>query len=101
VEWIVNELTKLWGNGARWEEQTSAQPHEGKNLRLDWSKAASRLRWNPELRLSDALAMTVAWYRAKSQGKEMHAFTMGQIEQYENRLLADRQLVSTDSEVRV
>jgi CDP-glucose 4,6-dehydratase len=83
VEWIVRELTKLWGTGARWELEKSLQPHEASNLKLDWSKAAARLGWRPILRLKDALAMTSAWYKARLRGQEMHMFTVAQIEQYE------------------
>lgn len=82
VEWIVLEMIKLWGNGVRWEERKGAHPHEAHSLKLDWSKAAARLGWHPELRLEDALAMTVAWHKAKLQGQDMHIFTTEQIRNY-------------------
>jgi CDP-glucose 4,6-dehydratase len=85
VEWIVRELAELWGMGAEWELENSAQPHEAGNLKLDWSKAAARLDWRPVLRLKDALAMTFAWYKARRLGQDMHLFTVAQIEQYEKR----------------
>jgi CDP-glucose 4,6-dehydratase len=100
VEWVVNELAKRWGRGARWEEATGTQPHEEQSLRLDCSKAASRLGWRPELRLNEALAMTVAWHRAKMQGRDMHAFTMGQIDEYERLAQFIRESAALDSEVR-
>jgi len=34
--------------------------------------------------------MTVAWYRARMQGDDMHAFSMAQIEEYEHRVMASR-----------
>jgi len=82
VEWIVNEVARLWGNGARWELATGDQPHEGQTLRLDCSKAADRLGWHSQLRIKDSLAMTVAWYQAKLQGFDMREFTHAQIGQY-------------------
>ena len=85
VEWIVCELTKLWGAGARWELEKSPQPHEARTLKLDWSKAAARLGWRPILRLKDALTMTSDWYKARLQGQDMRMFTVAQIEQYEKR----------------
>ena len=85
VEWIVNEMTKLWGNGAHWERGTGVEPHEGQSLRLDCSKAARRLGWRPALCLNDGLAMTAAWYRARLDLQEMNNFTIGQIKQYEER----------------
>jgi CDP-glucose 4,6-dehydratase len=82
VEWMVRELIEFWGNGARWELEQGAQPHETQCLKLDWSKAAARLGWRPALRLKDALAMTVAWYQAKLAGHDMRLFTDAQIEEY-------------------
>ena len=86
VEWIANELTALWGEGAQWELEESPQPHEAKSLKLDWSKAASRLGWWPDLRLKEALAMTTAWYKAKLQGQDMRSFTESQIQRYVERI---------------
>jgi CDP-glucose 4,6-dehydratase len=84
VEWILRELVTLWGEGAEWKLDNAEQPHEAQNLKLDCSKAATRLGWRPQLRLREALAMTVDWYRAKQRGEEMRAFTCNQIENYTN-----------------
>jgi CDP-glucose 4,6-dehydratase len=99
VEWIVRELIKLWGNGARWEPQKGVQPHEAHNLKLDWSKAAARLGWRPELRLEDALAMTVSWYKAKLQGQDMHVFTNDQIRNYNERSQSNTKIKQKSSGV--
>jgi CDP-glucose 4,6-dehydratase len=88
VQWIVRELAGIWGEGARWELEQAAQPHETQMLRLDCSKTAARLGWRPELRLRDALAMTAIWYRESMKGGEMRAFTCAQIHDYE-KLLED------------
>jgi CDP-glucose 4,6-dehydratase len=85
VEWIVRELAEAWGAGAHWEPQPGVQPHEAQSLKLDWSKAAARLGWRPELRLKEALAMTSAWYMARLQGQDMHEFTNAQIRDYAER----------------
>lgn len=99
VEWIVRKLTELWGMGAQWKQEEGVQPHEAQNLKLDWSKAAARLGWRPELRLKDALAMTVAWYQAKLQGRDMHEFTSAQIEGYEKRRHSDTKISTKTSGV--
>ena len=99
VEWIVRELIKLWGNGARWEPQKGVQPHEAHNLKLDWSKAAARLGWRPELRLEDALAMTVSWYKAKLQGQDMHVFNNDQIRNYNERSQSNTKIKQKSSGV--
>ncbi len=84
VEWVLRELADLWGEGAKWEIDRSPQVHEAQNLKLDCSKAAVRLGWRPQLRLREALSMTVDWYRAKLRGAEMRAFTCEQIRNYAN-----------------
>ncbi|MGA3050069.1 MAG: CDP-glucose 4,6-dehydratase [Terracidiphilus sp.] len=100
VEWIVQELANIWGEGASWELAAGPQPHEAQNLKLDWSKAAARLGWRPELSLKDALAMTTVWYKAKLLGQDMRVFTNMQIEEYETRWQLNKTMNSKCSEVR-
>ena len=88
VEWVVRELAEIWGEGARWEPEQAAQPHEAQMLKLDCSKAAARLGWRPELHLREALAMTANWYRERMQGGDMRAFTCSQICNYEQHVKA-------------
>lgn len=85
VEWIVRKLAGLWGEDAEWRVDSGDHPHEAHTLQLDWSKAKRRLDWSPALTLSDALAATAEWYKVKSQGKDMRAFTLQQIRSYEER----------------
>ena len=84
VEWVVRELAEAWGGDARWEVDNNVQPHEAHTLKLDCSKAAARLGWRPRIGLKDALGLTAEWYRARRDGQQMHAFTLGQIEDYAN-----------------
>jgi CDP-glucose 4,6-dehydratase len=91
VEWIVSYLAQMWGEGAQWRiDDNREHPHEAQLLRLDWSKAASRLGWSPALHLDQALQMTVEWYKGHSQGKEMRAFTLQQIEAFSRLCLFQR-----------
>jgi len=86
VEWIVRELASIWGEDAAWEQDDGEQPHEAQMLKLDCSKAASRLGWHPALHLGEALEMTAVWYRERMRGSEMRAFTSQQISAYERRV---------------
>jgi CDP-glucose 4,6-dehydratase len=86
VEWIVRRMTELWGPGAQWQLDPSAQPHEAHYLKLDISKAASRLGWLPVLRLDEALQLTVDWTRQRATGADVKSLTQNQIQQYQNRL---------------
>lgn len=80
VEYIVDSLADLWGGSARWERNTGSQPHEAACLKLDCSKALTRLNWRPLIDLDDALKFTVEWYRAFDAGEDMRRITLAQIE---------------------
>jgi CDP-glucose 4,6-dehydratase len=83
VETVVTTLAAQWGGGARWRLETAGgQPHEANYLKLDCSKAKTRLNWHPRWRLEAALAATAAWYKAWSAGADMRAFTLEQIRGY-------------------
>jgi CDP-glucose 4,6-dehydratase len=83
VGWIVQQMAALWGSGAQWKCDTAAHPHEAHYLKLDISKARSRLDWQPALRLVQALDLSIAWARQHQAGADMHAFTNGQIAAYQ------------------
>lgn len=85
VRELVDAMFSLWGAG-RWEHDATPQPAEAAVLRLDSSRARSALGWRPRLSLDEALAWTVEWYRAQSEGAEMREVTVQQIESYEKRL---------------
>ena len=66
--------------------QTGNALHEAVQLRLDSSKAAVRLGWRPQLSLSEAVGMTVAWYSAHAAGADMQRLSIQQIETYTARM---------------
>jgi CDP-glucose 4,6-dehydratase len=82
VETVVGTVTSLWGPPAAWKTNSGEHPHEAHFLRLDSSKARSRLGWRPRLGLPLALEWTVDWYRKQSQGGDAMQLTRAQIEQY-------------------
>ena len=77
---IVDRLVALWGDGARWEQDPGSHPHEAAMLTLDSTKATQRLGWQPAIALEPALRLTVDWYRAAANGRDMRLFTLHQIE---------------------
>jgi CDP-glucose 4,6-dehydratase len=68
-------------------DDTAAAPHEAGILRLDCTKAAEHLQWRPKLTLSEAVRLTVDWYRAARHrsGRSMYDMTVEQIHAYEMR----------------
>lgn len=84
VQWIVEKLTQEWGEGASWVLDEGEHPHEAHYLKLDCSKAKTRLDWHPRWSLSDALQNIIAWHKAYLAGGDMREVTLNQIKNYIN-----------------
>lgn len=85
VQWIVEQMARLWGDGAAWSVDAGAHPHEAHHLRLDCSRARTELGWHARLNLETALEWTVRWYRETAHGGDPRALCEQQIAAYENR----------------
>lgn len=84
VQWIVEQLTRLWGPEARWQLDGKPQPHEATYLKLDCSKARARLDWHPRWNLGQTLEHIVTWHKAAAVGSDMRDITLQQIASYQN-----------------
>lgn len=82
VEWIVDQMTHLWGDDAQWCFSGDEHPHEAHYLKLDCSKAKMRLNWYPVWGLSTTLEKIVNWQKAWLQGEDMHQYTLNEIREY-------------------
>ena len=82
VSWILEQLIESWGDGASWSLDGGEHPHEAHYLKLDCSKAKSRLGWQPRWHLNDALDKIVDWQKHYLQGADMKAVTLSQIDVY-------------------
>jgi len=82
VSWVVDRLYNVWGRGPDWERDRSVQPHEAGVLKLDSSKARTRMRWRPRLNLDTTLEWVAAWYQAHGAGLDMRRITENQIADY-------------------
>lgn len=85
VEWIVARLAAAWGADATWDLHAGEHPQEAQMLKLDCSKAAEQLQWKPILNLSEALEMTVDWYRHFYAGNNLRQKYLEQIAAYSAR----------------
>lgn len=52
---VMDLLVKKWPSEASWQLTNDAQPHEAQLLKLDISKAKSRLDWKPHWNLDKTL----------------------------------------------
>ncbi|MEI8208813.1 MAG: CDP-glucose 4,6-dehydratase [Methylococcales bacterium] len=83
VQWIVEYLTHAWGDGASWLLDGGNHPHEAHYLKLDCSKAKSRLNWAPKWRLEIALDKIIEWQKHYQQGADIRELTLKQIADYQ------------------
>ncbi|MEM8662784.1 MAG: CDP-glucose 4,6-dehydratase, partial [Pseudomonadota bacterium] len=83
VATLADALTAHWpGATVEIAADAHAAPHEAATLRLDSTKARTRLGWRPRWPFDEALTHTAAWYRAWHRGDDLPAFTRAQIEAF-------------------
>lgn len=63
VREMVELAIKSWGKGNFRSNQTKDQLHEAGLLRLDISKAVAELKWKPKMNASQAVLLTIDWYK--------------------------------------
>ena len=90
VGWIVEHLSSRWASAGcsapRWELDPGPHPHEAQMLKLDWTKAAIDLGWQPVLSLTEALDWTLDWYQGVQAGTDARRKCLSQIEMYRQKL---------------
>jgi CDP-glucose 4,6-dehydratase len=82
VGWIVEKLVEYWGGDLGVELSKEKNPHEANYLKLDSSKAVTRLGWQPLWDVETALRLIVDWYTAYGRNDNMYDVTKKQIKTY-------------------
>ena len=82
VQEVISTLCQQWGPDAKWQQDSSSQPHEAGLLKLDCSKASKQLRWEPKWNLETAIEKIIQWHKADLAKENMQALTLKQIDQY-------------------
>ncbi|MEK9570329.1 MAG: CDP-glucose 4,6-dehydratase [Paracoccaceae bacterium] len=83
VSWIVEKLCAQIPS-ASWKTENAKQHHEAGLLKLDSSKAKSKLGWAPRWGLETALSKTTEWHQMWCNREDMSAVTSEQIQAYTN-----------------
>jgi CDP-glucose 4,6-dehydratase len=81
VDWILDHMTNLWP-GSSWELDISKNPHEANLLKLDITKAASKLNWIPTWNLKTSLNKIVQWHQLWSSGANMQDVCFKEINEF-------------------
>ena len=84
VRSVSDRAAQLWGEGVSWSLEQSSGPHEAGLLKLDSTKARTRLGWKPVWGLKKGLAATIDWYKAHSKRQDVRALTAAQINNFAN-----------------
>jgi CDP-glucose 4,6-dehydratase len=71
VSWVLDKMVESWGGNASWSLDKENNPHEAGFLKLDCSKAASRLKWKPKWNLQLTLKSIVDWHQVYSNGGDI------------------------------
>jgi CDP-glucose 4,6-dehydratase len=82
VNWILDKMVYQWGAGASWELDKNNNPHEAGFLKLDCSKAASRLKWQPKWNLEETLSSIINWHQIHLGGGDVKEQCLKEINKY-------------------
>ena len=81
VDWILDKMISKWPDSS-WELDQNSNPHEADFLKLDISKAESKLGWKPVWELSYTLEKIIAWQKAWLNKEDMQVACLAEIEEY-------------------
>lgn len=81
VEWILNHMVQSW-EGANWNLDKNANPHEAGYLKLDISKAKHRLQWQPTWLLENTIAKIISWHKAWLNNEDMQKVCINEINEF-------------------
>jgi len=86
VEWLVSNFCSRWGNGASYEIDEGPHAHEAHYLKLDCSKARTRLNWHPRWDLNKAIDGITEWTKAYRENRDVRNVCLQQINTYQQEM---------------
>lgn len=82
VDWILDKMVDKWGDDASWQLAGQPQPHEAEFLKLEISKAKSRLDWQPIWSLEQTLERIIRWHQLWLDKENMQGICLNEINEY-------------------
>lgn len=82
VNWILDKMVDNWGEGAKWGLDKNNNPHEAGFLKLDCSKAANKLKWNPKWGLEKTLQLIIEWHQVYVNKGDVKEQCLKEIKKY-------------------
>lgn len=86
VQDVVELLLSEWGSAFPVEMDSSERCYEANLLKLDCSKARTKLGWTPRWGLESAIEQIVEWQRAFQASENMQEICLAQINKYVSSL---------------
>ncbi|MDO8954830.1 MAG: CDP-glucose 4,6-dehydratase [Gammaproteobacteria bacterium] len=80
---LAKAFAREWGQSEAILAQQTSVLHEAGFLKLDISKAKSRLNWQPRSTIRQAIQYTADWYKNWQTGADMKAFSLQQLNEFE------------------
>jgi CDP-glucose 4,6-dehydratase len=82
VQEIVEKAIAVWGLG-KWRSALSNEPFtEAATLKIDSSKAQTKLFWRPRWDCAQAVSQTIKWHRKHRSGDDMYNVCREQLSEY-------------------
>lgn len=86
VKDMVQKAIESWGSGSFEVDAKISNPHEAGLLKLDITKALSELNWQPMFNASDAVELTINWYKRYYLGVSALDLMKNDLEFYQKKL---------------
>ena len=84
VEWILKYLKKTSLKELDWKLISQDFLHESNELKLDINKSKKLINWSPKFSLTDAIDLTIDWYKKYYKSQNMKSVSIDQIEYYDS-----------------
>lgn len=81
VDWILGSMVEKW-EGSNWRLDQNSHPHEAGFLKLDISKAKSKLNWFPVWHLDHTLEKIISWQQAWLSKADIQVTCLAEIDEY-------------------
>jgi len=81
VNWILDKMIPYWPN-AHWKLDEDSNPHEANFLKLNISKARTKLDWRPIWELDRALEKIINWHKAWKNNEDIQLLCLAEIKEY-------------------
>jgi CDP-glucose 4,6-dehydratase len=85
VSWILAKMVANWHDQATWVLDKNNNPHEAGYLKLDCSKASSKLNWQPKWNLDLTLGKIINWHQSFLNESNIQDECLNEIAEYQKK----------------